>query len=60
VNFSTIIYVAAACFEVIALVAGMLVVLTDLYQFSNVHNTCCVIVICFLSMSGVLSGDDVS
>jgi hypothetical protein len=60
VSFSTIIYVAAACYKVSALIAGIIMGLTARVQYSSVHNTCCVLVICFLSTSGLLSGGGMS
>jgi hypothetical protein len=60
VSFFTVVSVAVACYEASTLMVGMIVVLTFLAQSSNVPNTCCVLVICFLSTSGVLLGGGVS
>jgi hypothetical protein len=47
VSFSTIVSVTATCSEASALIAGMIVGLTDLSQYINFPNTCCVLIICF-------------
>jgi hypothetical protein len=59
-EFFTVISVAVACSEASALMAGIIIGLTALAQYSNVTNACCVLIICFLSTSGMLSGGGVS